>query len=100
MAALAWQGEDLLLTVHGQPGAKQSGFAGLHGEALKIRIQAPAQEGRANKELCRFLAQAFAVSQAQVELISGEGARQKRLRIRRPGQIPAELAGICPHPNY
>lgn len=96
MAALVWQGEDLLLTVHAQPGAKQSGFAGLHGEALKIRIQAPPQEGRANKELCRFLAGAFAVPLAQIVLLSGDTARQKRLRVCRPVQIPAELAGLLP----
>ena len=40
-AALRRDGDDLLLVVHAQPGASRSEFAGLHGEAVKIRIQAP-----------------------------------------------------------
>lgn len=91
-----WQGDDLLLAVHAQPGAKCTGFAGLHGEALKIRVQAPPLDGRANKELCRFLADAFGVPQSQVELLGGEGARQKRFRIQKVRQVPADIATLFP----
>ncbi|MGH8493238.1 MAG: DUF167 domain-containing protein [Moraxellaceae bacterium] len=80
-AALRHEGSDLLLVVHAQPGAKQSAFAGLHGDALKVRLAAPAQDGRANDELRRFLAAAFAVSLGAVILLSGETSRRKRLRI-------------------
>lgn len=86
------QGEDVLLRIHAQPGAKQSAFAGLHGEALKVRLAAPAQEGRANRELCRFLAAAFGVPVAKVTLVSGDSARSKRIRIQAPSRWPAELA--------
>lgn len=91
-SALQWQGDDLLLSVHAQPGAKQSVFAGLHGEAVKIRLAAPAIEGRANRELCRFLADAFGVATSAVVLLSGEGGRSKRLRIMAPREWPAALA--------
>ena len=91
-----WQDNDLLLICHLQPGAKKSEFAGLHGDALKIRIQAPPVDGKANAELIRFLAQAFAVSKRDVELVSGELNRHKRLRISTPGQIPEALQALLP----
>ncbi len=80
-----------MLVVHAQPGARQSAFAGRHGEAVKIRLAAPAQEGRANRELCRFLADACGVALSAVEILSGEGARAKRVRIRQPRELPAPL---------
>lgn len=84
-------GDDVLLMIHAQPGARQTAFAGQHGEALKIRLAAVAEDGRANRELCRFLAEAFAVALSSVTVVSGEGARAKRIRIASPRQWPAEL---------
>lgn len=94
MSALRREGDELLLQVHAQPGARQSAFAGLHGEALKIRLAAPAQDGRANDELRRFLAQEFAVPLSAVILLSGESARQKRLRIRGVKLLPPVLQAL------
>lgn len=90
MAAVS-KGTDLLLVVHAQPGAKQSAFAGLYGDALKVRLAAPAQDGRANHELRRFLAETFAVSLSAVVLLSGETSRRKRLRICGVVEYPAAL---------
>lgn len=81
----------MVLVIHAQPGARESAFAGLHGESLKVRLAAPALEGRANKELCRFLAAAFGVPQGAVELLSGEGSRHKRVRVTCPRQWPPAL---------
>lgn len=90
-APIRRDGDDLLLTVHAQPGASRSEFAGLHGDALKIRIQAPAVDGRANDAMRRFLADAFAVPIARVTLVSGASARHKRWRVERPAQLPPSL---------
>ena len=86
-----FDGNDLVLIVHAQPGAKNSGFAGVHGDAIKIRLAAPPLGGRANKDLCRFLAAACGVALSAVEITSGEGARAKRVRIRQPQELPAAL---------
>lgn len=84
----------MLLAIHAQPGASRSEFAGLHGDALKVRIQAPAVDGKANAAMQRFLAEAFGVSKAQVLMISGASSRQKRWRIVNVRQIPEQLQGI------
>jgi hypothetical protein len=89
---LEWQGEDVILQLHVQPGAKQSAFAGLHGDAIKIRVAAQAQEGAANRALCRFLAEAFSVPLSAVIMLNGESSRSKRVRISHPIALPAELA--------
>jgi len=82
--AFRFDGSDLILFCHLQPAAKTNGFAGLHGERLKIRLTAPPQEGRANAALVDFLSKAFAVSKADIELESGAQSRQKRVRIKNP----------------
>lgn len=67
--------------MHAQPGARRTGTAGLHGDALKIRVAAPALEDRANEALIEFLADRFGVPRRSVELLSGARSRMKRFRI-------------------
>lgn len=81
ITAIQQQGEDLVLTLHIQPNAVRTEFVGLHGAALKIRLHAPPVDGKANEELCRFLAQSFAVKRQAITLLSGESSRTKRVRI-------------------
>lgn len=83
-----WDADDIILLCHLQPGAKRSELAGLHGERIKIRLNAPPVDGKANSQLIVFLSQLFAVSKQAVQIESGELNRQKRVRIRNPQQIP------------
>ena len=69
------------LTLHVQPGAKRSEIAGLHGEALKIRLAAPPIEGRANEALLKYIAGLFDVPLRQVELRQGGQSRHKVVAI-------------------
>lgn len=69
------------LYVHAQPGAKHSEVAGLHGDALKIRLAAPATEGRANAALLAFVAERLGLPRGSVELRSGQTSRQKLLLV-------------------
>ncbi len=86
-----WQDETLILYCHIQPGASRDGIAGLHGERLKIRLQAPATEGKANKHLTKYLAKRFGVSDQDVVIASGISSRQKTIHITRPHKIPDEI---------
>ena len=83
----------LELCVHAQPGAKRTEVAGLHGDALKVRIAAPALEDRANEALVAFLADALGTSKRDVVLVSGERSREKRLRISGATRAPEALLG-------
>jgi hypothetical protein len=69
------------LAVRAQPGAKKTAIVGIYGEGattqLKIAVQAPPLECRANEALIAFLARTFALPKSAVKLISGELSRSK-----------------------
>lgn len=85
------EGDNITLTLHIQPGAKRSEVAGLHGDALKIRLAAPPIEGRANEALLRFVADSFGVPLRQVELLRGAQSRHKTVRVGGSGIAPESL---------
>lgn len=90
----AWyrrEGDAITLTLHVQPGAKRSETAGLHGDALKIRLAAPPIEGRANEALLRFIAELFDVPQRHVELLRGAQSRHKMVKIKGSAIAPESL---------
>lgn len=64
------------------PRAKKDEIAGVEGESLKVRIAAPPVRGKANEALVELLAQALGVRKRQVEIASGQRARNKTIRIR------------------
>jgi len=72
----------LVLSIHAQPGAKRTEVAGLHGDALKIRVAAPALEDRANAALVDFIAKKLGVAKRDVALLSGARSREKRFEVR------------------
>ena len=86
-------GDVLTLTLHIQPGAKRTDVAGLHGEALKIRLAAPPIEGRANEALLKFIAEAFGVPLRQVELKQGGQSRHKVVAVTGSNVVPESLLG-------
>jgi uncharacterized protein len=72
----------VLLRLHVQPGASRSEFAGLHGDALKLRIAARPEEGAANRAVCAFLAESFALPKTSVSILHGQSSRKKIVLIQ------------------
>lgn len=74
------------LAVRAQPGAKKTAVVGVYGDGvaaqLKIAVQAPPVEGRANEALLAFLAEMFGVPKRSIELVSGELSRSKVFAVR------------------
>jgi len=69
-------------TVRAVPGAaKNRVMEVLDDESVKIAIAAPAERGKANTELVKFLAGEFAVKRQCVEIKAGHMARKKIVRI-------------------
>ena len=83
MSVVTQQKDGYVLTLHIQPNAKKSEIIGIHGDALKVRLQAPPVDGKANEALCVFFAEIFAVKRQSVVLLSGESSRQKRILIKK-----------------
>jgi len=78
----------LQLTIQATPNAPKSKIVGwaegsrdLRTDRLKVKVKAPAVEGKANAELLRFLAEFFEVRPAAVTLVRGETARLKVVRV-------------------
>ena len=71
----------ITLTLHIQPGAKKTEFAGLHGDALKIRLSAPPVDGKANEALIKFVAETLKLPRSAVNLKSGQTSRRKVLEL-------------------
>ncbi|MBP7481924.1 MAG: YggU family protein [Lacunisphaera sp.] len=63
------------------PNAPRDEIAGWLGDALKVKIHAPALEGRANDALLEFLADKLGVHRRDVTLVRGDKSRHKVVRI-------------------
>lgn len=72
----------VILRVRVQPRASKDEIAGVLDGALKVCLQAPALEDRANEALCEYLAQLLKRPKSAVRILSGERSRSKRVEIR------------------
>ena len=72
---------DCEISVRVIPGAKKSAIAEFTDTAVRIRLAAPAVEGKANAELIKFVAEWFGTRVSAVSIISGDTARVKRVRV-------------------
>lgn len=71
----------LSLTLHAQPGARKSEIVGLHGDALKVRIAAPAVDNKANAALIEFLSETLGVSKSAISIRHGATSRRKVVEV-------------------
>jgi len=81
---------DVIVTAHVQPGARRAEIGGVHGGALRLRVAAPPEGGRATQACLRLLAAALDVPLRAVALEAGATSRRKRLRVQ--GVDPAAAA--------
>ena len=81
MSWLTQQTDGVALLLHCQPGAKVSRIVGEHDGRLKIALNAPPVENRANEVLVAWLAERLKVPRRQVQLVSGQTSRKKRVLV-------------------
>ena len=78
-----------LLQVKVHPGAGRTEVAGLTGGVLQIKIAAPPEKGKANKELTDFLSRLLGVKKSSISIIKGGTSRNKLIAIE--GMTPSEI---------
>ena len=83
--------------LHVQPGARRPGIAGRHGDALRVRVAAPPEGGRANDEVLDLLARALGLPRRTVTLERGATGRRKVVRVESgdPDAVVARLAALA-----
>ena len=90
----------LTLTLHIQPNARVTSIAGRHGDALKIRIAAPARENEANAALIDFLHQWFKLASSRITIRQGKRGRRKIVVLDVSGTefqtLLASMEAACP----
>ena len=79
----------VVLRLHVHPGAGRTAVVGRHGDALKVKVAAPPEQGRANAACAELVAELAGVAAADVELTGGGASRSKRFRLT--GVDPEEL---------
>jgi len=89
--------EGARLRVRAVPRASRTEIAGEQGGALRVRLQAPPVDGRANETLCKFVAEAAGVPKGRVSVVSGPASREKLLRVL--GVSPERLAEVFSQPQ-
>ena len=78
------------------PNAPRDELAGWLGGALKVKVHAPALDGRANDALLAFLAEKLGLPRRAVTLIRGDKSPHKVVRLE--GLTLAEARARLPVP--
>lgn len=83
------------VSVRVQPGAKRDTVIGLYAGAIKIALNAPPVDGRANDALIAFLAEQLALPRSRMALVAGASSQSKVVRVT--GKSAAEVqAALLP----
>ena len=70
-----------VIQIKAAPNSPRDEIQGWLGDSLKVRVQAPPTDGKANERLCAFIAATLSLPKSSVTLVSGASSRQKRLAI-------------------
>ncbi|NDV19795.1 DUF167 domain-containing protein [Pseudodesulfovibrio sp. JC047] len=81
-----WYKDCWHIAVWVQPGARKSQLAGEYQGCVKIRLNAPAVDNKANKSLVRYVAELLKVKKSQVAIVSGHTNRKKLLALSSTGE--------------
>lgn len=92
------EGVEVPILVH--PRSPRTEVGGSQGGALRVRVHAPPEGGRANEEVRNAVATALGTRPGRIRLISGERSRRKRIRVEGdPEAILARLEVLAEAPE-
>lgn len=81
----------VLLRVKAIPNARSSGLAGILGDRLKVKVNAPPEDGKANRAICELIAQETGLRASDVTVERGQTDAEKTLRLEGIGPAAARL---------
>lgn len=93
------RGEGVRFAIHVQPRSKRPGIDGLHGDALRVRVQAPPVDGAANDAVVAVIAAALGVPARAVHIAAGQSGRQKLVDVDGIS-APAAQARLLASPSW
>ena len=82
MSYLVSTPDGVQLTIRVTPRSSRNRVDGPIGDALKIRLNAPPVEGKANEALLEFLAERLDLPRRAIALLAGTQGRLKRVLVR------------------
>ncbi|MBI5674945.1 MAG: YggU family protein [Nitrospirae bacterium] len=74
--------DELILKIKVEPRSSRSGIMGQYGDAIKVKLNSPPVDGKANTELIEVLAKEYGISKKDVEIISGFNSKNKLVRLK------------------
>jgi uncharacterized protein (TIGR00251 family) len=89
----------LVVDVVVQPRAAREGIGPVVGDRLKVAVNAPPVDGKANEAVVRVLAETLGVGRGAVEIVRGETGRRKTVRIRGATLATLTRALAARHPG-
>lgn len=95
MAFYSWEGDTLVLSILGTPGASKDAIGKVRGNQLKVSVTEAPRAGRATDHMVRFLAGEFGVAPSAIVVVAGRMNVNKRLRIKAPTRLPAGIEPAC-----
>lgn len=75
------QQDGLTFSVKVVPGSRRDEMVGWLGEAVKVKVAAPPEGGRANEAVCRLIAGLLGIPASQVTIFSGHTQPRKRVKV-------------------
>ena len=88
-----WKSGDLLLRLKVQTRASTDKFSELLEDRIKLRIKAPAVDGKANEAIIKVLSKEFRTPKSHIQILSGHRSKKKLVKIQKPGRLPG-LPGL------
>ena len=76
------QDESVVFEVRVIPRASRAKMVGEYNGALKVKLTSPPVGGAANEELIRMFSKELGIPKTDVEIVSGQASKTKRIRVR------------------
>ncbi|MFN7013620.1 MAG: DUF167 domain-containing protein [Bacteroidia bacterium] len=71
----------MILFIEAKPNAKKNQIKVISSNTLKVFINAPPVDGKANAAIIEYLSQEFKIPKSKIKLLKGEASKLKKLEI-------------------